>query len=131
MTHRVLQPDGWPRPRGYANGISATGRMIFVAGQIGWDAQQRVVPGGLVPQAEQALRNILAVLAVDGAGAEHVVRLTWYVTDRAAYLAASAALGEAYRSVMGKHFPAMSAVEVTALMEAEAVVEIEATAVVA
>jgi len=130
VTHRVLQPDGWPRPRGYANGISATGRTIFVAGQIGWDAQQRVVPGGLVPQAEQALRNILAVLAVDGAGAEHVVRLTWYVTDRAAYLAASAALGEAYRSVMGKHFPAMSAVEVTALMEAEAVVEIEATAVV-
>lgn len=131
MTHRVLQPDGWPRPRGYANGISATGRTIFVAGQIGWDAQQRVVPGGMVPQAEQALRNILAVLAVDGAGAEHVVRLTWYVTDRAAYLAASAALGEAYRAVMGKHFPAMSAVEVTALMEAEAVVEIEATAVVA
>jgi len=130
VTHRVLQPDGWLRPRGYANGISATGRTIFVAGQIGWDAQQRVVPGGLVPQAEQALRNILAVLAVDGAGAEHVVRLTWYVTDRAAYLAASAALGEAYRSVMGKHFPAMSAVEVTALMEAEAVVEIEATAVV-
>jgi enamine deaminase RidA (YjgF/YER057c/UK114 family) len=131
VTHRVLQPDGWPRPRGYANGISATGRTIFVAGQIGWDAQQRVVPGGMVPQAEQALRNILAVLAVDGAGAEHVVRLTWYVTDRAAYLAASAALGEAYRAVMGKHFPAMSAVEVTALMEAEAVVEIEATAVVA
>ncbi|MCC7001740.1 MAG: RidA family protein [Gemmatimonadaceae bacterium] len=127
----MLQPDGWPRPRGYANGISATGRTIFVAGQIGWDAQQRVVPGGMVPQAEQALRNILAVLAVDGAGAEHVVRLTWYVTDRAAYLAASAALGEAYRAVMGKHFPAMSAVEVTALMEAEAVVEIEATAVVA
>lgn len=131
MTHRVLQPDGWPRPRGYANGISATGRTIFVAGQIGWDAEQRVVPGGMVPQAAQALRNILAVLAVDGAGAEHITRLTWYVTDRAAYLAASAALGEAYRAVMGKHFPAMSAVEVTALMEAEAVVEIEATAVVA
>jgi enamine deaminase RidA (YjgF/YER057c/UK114 family) len=131
VTHRVLQPDGWPRPRGYANGISATGRTIFVAGQIGWDAQQRVVPGGMVPQAEQALRNILAVLAVDGAGAEHIVRLTWYVTDRAAYLAASAALGESYRAVMGKHFPAMSAVEVSALMEAEAVVEIEATAVVA
>ena len=130
MTHRVLQPDGWPRPRGYANGISATGRTIFVAGQIGWDAQQRVVPGGMVPQAEQALRNILAVLAVDGAGAQHIVRLTWYVTDRAAYLAASAALGEAYRAVMGEHFPAMSAVEVTALMESEAVVEIEATAVV-
>jgi enamine deaminase RidA (YjgF/YER057c/UK114 family) len=131
VTHRVLQPDGWPRPRGYANGISATGRTIFVAGQIGWDAQQRVVPGGMVPQAEQALRNILEVLAVDGARAEDITRLTWYVTDRTAYLAASTALGEVYRAVMGKHFPAMSAVEVTALMESEAVVEIEATAVVA
>ncbi|MFN0099199.1 MAG: RidA family protein [Gemmatimonadaceae bacterium] len=131
MTHRVLQPDGWLRPRGYANGISATGRTIFVAGQIGWDATQRVVPGGLVPQAAQALRNIMAVLAIDGAGAEHIVRLTWYVTDREAYLASNVALGEAYRAVMGRHFPAMSAVEVSALMEAEAVVEIEATAVVA
>jgi len=130
MTAKVLLPDGWPRPRGYANGMSATGRQIFVAGQIGWDADQRLVPGGLVAQAEQALRNIVAVLAADGAGPEHLVRLTWYVTDRAAYRAAAGPLGEAYRRVIGRHFPAMTAVEVRALMEADAVVEIEATAVV-
>lgn len=130
MSIRTLQPEGWPRPRGYANGVSARGRTICVAGQIGWDAAQRLVPGGLVPQARQALENILAVLAVDGARAEHLVRLTWYVTDREAYLAAGRELGEAYRAVLGKHFPAMSAVQVSALMEAGAVVEIEATAVV-
>ncbi len=130
MSSRTLQPDGWPRPRGYANGVSATGRTICVAGQIGWDAQQRLVAGGLVPQARQALENILAVLAVDGARAEHLVRLTWYVTDREAYLAAARELGEAYRAVLGKHFPAMSAVQVLALMEPGAVVEIEATAIV-
>ncbi len=130
MTHRILQPEGWPRPRGYANGVSASGRTIHVAGQIGWDAQQRLVPGGLVAQAEQALCNIVAVLAADGARPEHLVRLTWYVTDRAEYLAAGAALGAAYRAVIGRHFPAMSAVEVKGLMEPGAVVEIEATAVV-
>lgn len=130
MSMRTLQPDGWPRPRGYANGISASGRTIFVAGQIGWDAQQRLVGGGMVAQAQQALANIVAILAVDGARAEHVARLTWYVTDKAAYLAAAAELGAVYRAVFGKHFPAMSAVEVTALMEPGAVVEIEATAVV-
>lgn len=130
MTQRTLQPDGWPRPRGYANGVSAAGRMIFVAGQVGWDAQQRIVPGGFVAQARQALENIVAVLACDGARAEHLVRLTWYVTSKVEYLAAGPALGAAYREVLGKHFPAMSAVEVTALMEPGAVVEIEATAVV-
>lgn len=131
MTHRVLQPDGWPRPRGYANGISSTGgRTIHVAGQIGWDVAGRVAPGGLVPQARQALENIVAVLATDGADVAHIVRLTWYVTDIAEYRAAGAALGEAYRAVMGRHFPAMSAVAVTALAEPAAVVEIEATAVV-
>ncbi len=130
MSMRTLQPEGWPRPRGYANGISAAGRTIFVAGQIGWDAQQRIVAGGMVAQAQQALANIIAILAVDGARAEHVARLTWYVTDKAAYLAAATELGVAYRAVFGKHFPAMSAVEVTALMEPGAVVEIEATAVV-
>lgn len=130
MTPRILQPDGWPRPRGYANGVSATGRTIFLAGQVGWDAQQRLVAGGLVPQARQALENIVAILACDGARPEHLVRLTWYVTDRQAYLDAAAELGSAYRAVLGRHFPAMSAVEVTALMEPGAVVEIEATAVV-
>ncbi len=130
MSHRILQPDGWARPKGYANGVSARGRTIFLAGQIGWDAQQRFVGRDLVTQAKQALRNIVAILAEDGAAPEHIVRLTWYVTDRAAYLAAGAELGAAYREVMGKHFPAMTAVEVSSLMEAEAVVEIEATAVV-
>lgn len=130
MTHRILQPDGWARPKGYSNGISARGRTIVLAGQIGWDAEQRLVGSDLVTQAKQALRNIVAILAEDGAKPEHIVRLTWYVTDRAAYLAAAAELGAAYREVLGKHFPAMTAVEVSALMEAEAVVEIEATAVV-
>lgn len=130
MSIRVLQPEGWPRPRGYANGVSATGRMIFVAGQIGWDAEGRLAEGGIVPQSRKALENILTVLALDGARAGHVVRLTWYVTDKAAYLAAGLALGVAYRQVMGKHFPAMSAVEVVSLMEPGALVEIEATAVV-
>ena len=130
MSHSILQPDGWARPRGYANGVSARGRTIFLAGQIGWDAQQRFVGTDLVTQAKQALQNIVAILAEDGARPEHIVRLTWYVTDRAAYLAAGAALGAAYREVMGRHFPAMTAVEVSSLMEADAVVEIEATAVV-
>lgn len=130
MSHSILQPEGWARPRGYANGVSARGRMIFLAGQIGWDAQQRFVGADLVTQSKQALQNIVAILAEDGARPEHIVRLTWYVTDRAAYLAAGAALGAAYREVMGRHFPAMTAVEVSSLMEADAVVEIEATAVV-
>lgn len=130
MTARVLQPKTWPRPRGYANGLSATGRMIFVSGMIGWDDASRLVPGGLVAQARQALLNIVAVLAEDGARPEHLVRLTWYVTSRTAYLDAAQPLGMAYRDVIGRHFPAMSVVEVSALMEAGAVVEIEATAVV-
>jgi enamine deaminase RidA (YjgF/YER057c/UK114 family) len=130
VIHRTLQPDGWPRPRGYANGISARGRQVHVAGQIGWDASGRLVAGDFVSQARQALRNILAILACDGARAEHVVRLTWYVIDRADYLGSGQALGEAYREVMGTHFPAMTAVQVTALMESGALVEIEGTAVV-
>ncbi len=130
MTVRVLQPEGWPRPRGYANGVAASGRTIFVSGMIGWDEGAQLVPGGLVGQARQALLNIVAVLAADGARAEHLVRLTWYVTDRAAYLDAAVPLGLAYRDVLGRHFPAMSVVEVSGLMEPGAVVEIEATAVV-
>lgn len=130
MTLRILHPDGWAAPKGYANGVLATGRQLHVAGQIGWDAQQRMVPGGLVPQTRQALENIVAVLASGGARPEHLVRLTWYLTDRAAYLAASKEIGAVYREVIGRHYPAMTAVEVSALMEAEALVEIEATAVV-
>lgn len=130
MSHRILLPEGWARPKGYANGIAARGRTIFVAGQIGWDAQQRLVGDDLVAQARQALVNIVAVLAADGARPEHLVRLTWYVTSRRDYLAAGDPLGAAYREVIGRHYPAMSAVEVSALMEPGAVVEIEATAVV-
>ena len=130
MSHRILQPSGWPRPRGYANGVSARGRQVHVAGQIGWNETGTLAGKDLVSQARQALRNIVAVLAEDDARPEHLVRLTWYVVDRQAYLDASKPLGEAYREVIGAHFPAMTAVEVSALMEAGAVVEIEATAVV-
>jgi enamine deaminase RidA (YjgF/YER057c/UK114 family) len=128
--HRTLQPEGWSRPRGYANGISARGRHVHVAGQIGWNAQQQMVSADFVEQATQALRNIVEVLACDGAAPEHLVRLTWYVTDRDQYIASGAALGEAYREVLGRVYPAMSAVQVCALMEANALVGIEATAIV-
>ena len=130
MTLRILHPEGWAPPKGYANGVLASGRQLHVAGQIGWDAEQRIVPGGLVPQARQALENIVAVLASGGARPEHLVRLTWYLTDRAAYLAASKELGAVYREVIGRHYPAMTAIEVSSLMEADAVVEIEATAMI-
>ena len=125
---RFLQPPGWPEPRGYANGIEASGRLVFVGGQIGWDASGAFA-SGLVAQVRQALSNIVAVLAEAGAGPSHVVRLTWYVVDREGYLASQREIGEAYRSVMGRHFPAMAVVQVVALVEAEALVEIEATAV--
>jgi enamine deaminase RidA (YjgF/YER057c/UK114 family) len=128
--HRTLQPDGWPRPRGYANGISARGRHIHVAGQIGWNAKQQLVSDDFVEQATQAMRNIVEVLACDGALPEHLVRLTWYVTDRDQYIECGAELGEAYRAVFGRVYPAMSAVQVCALMEEDALVEIEATAIV-
>jgi enamine deaminase RidA (YjgF/YER057c/UK114 family) len=128
--NEVLQPAGWPRPKGYANGIAARGRQVYVAGQIGWDAAGQFAAGGMAAQVGQALRNIVAVLAEAGARPEHLVRLTWFVTSRAEYLAEAAEIGAAYRAVLGKHFPAMSVVEVTALMESQAKVEIEATAVV-
>lgn len=128
--HRILLPDGWPRPRGYANGVSARGRSIHVAGQIGWDSTETLVSPDLVPQVAQALRNIVAVLAVDGARPEHLVRLTWYVTDRAAYRDAAREIGAVYREIIGPHYPAMSAVQVVALIEPGALVEIEATAIV-
>lgn len=126
----ILQPVGWPRPRGYSNGIAVCGRQIFVAGQIGWTAQGRFASPLLTDQVAQALANICAVLATAGAGPEHIVRLTWYVTSREEYHAQLAGIGAAYRSVMGKNFPVMSVVQVVALMESEAKVEIEATAVV-
>ena len=126
----ILQPPGWPRPKGYSNGIAAQGRQVFVAGQVGWDAQGRFASGDLAGQVRQALLNITAVLSEVDAKPEHIVRLTWYVTSRVEYHAQLREIGEAYRAVMGKHFPAMSVVQVVALMEAEAKVEIEATAVV-
>jgi enamine deaminase RidA (YjgF/YER057c/UK114 family) len=130
LLHQILQPEGWAKPRGYANGVSARGRQIFVAGQIGWDGECRFVDGGFSAQVRQALQNIVAVLAEAGAGPEHLVRLTWYVTDRQEYLDELPAVGAAYRDVIGRNFPAMAVVAVTALMEAQAKVEIEATAVV-
>lgn len=126
---RSLQPAAWPRPKGYANGIEATGRIIFVAGQIGWDETETFVAKDFVGQFEQALRNILAVLAEADAGPEHIVRLTWFITDKQAYLANARRVGEVYRDVIGRNFPVMSVVQVAALMEDEALVEIEATAV--
>jgi enamine deaminase RidA (YjgF/YER057c/UK114 family) len=125
----VLQPPGWPKPQGYANGIKARGEMVFVGGMVGWDAGGRFAEG-FVAQTRQALENIVAVLAEGGAGPEHVVRMTWYVRDMDEYLAARKALGPAYREVMGTNFPAMALVEVRRLVEPEARLEIEATAVV-
>jgi enamine deaminase RidA (YjgF/YER057c/UK114 family) len=128
--HRILQPPGWPRPKGYSNGVEARGRLVFVAGQIGWNEQEQFPRVDLPGQVEQALRNTLAVLKEAGAGPEHVVRQTWYVTSRAEYLAGVKEIGAAWRELMGRNFPAMAVVEVTALMEAAAKVEIETTAVV-
>jgi enamine deaminase RidA (YjgF/YER057c/UK114 family) len=130
MGPQILQPAEWPRPRGYSNGIVASGRQIFVAGQVGWDAQCRFNSERLADQVRQALENICTVLAQAGAGPEHIVRLTWYLTSRDEYYAQLADVGAAYRAVMGKNYPAMSVVQVVALMEARAKVEIEATAVV-
>lgn len=129
MTVRVLQPAGWPRPKGYSNGMVAEGRQVFVAGQIGWDERQQF-PETLGEQVRQTFKNILAVLKEADAGPEHVVRLTWYVTSREEYYAELAQIGAAYREIMGRHFPTMAVVQVVALMEAKAKVEIEATAVV-
>jgi enamine deaminase RidA (YjgF/YER057c/UK114 family) len=125
----ILQPTGWPRPKGFACGVVAAGATVFVSGQIGWDERGRF-PSGFAEQVGLALRNIVTVLAQAGAGPEHIVRLTWYVTDKHEYLAAQREIGEAYRTVMGRRFPAMSVVEVTGLLEDEAQVEIEATAVI-
>ena len=127
---RALQPPGWPRARGYAHGIEASGRLVVTAGQIGWGPDGGFPSSELAGQVRQALENVIAVLAEAGAGPEHVVRLTWYVTSREEYLAAQREIGEAYRAVMGRHFPAMAVVAVAGLMEADAKVEIEATAVV-
>jgi enamine deaminase RidA (YjgF/YER057c/UK114 family) len=125
---KVLQPPEWPRPPGYSNGVAAEGQTIFVAGQIGWDASGRLA-NGLTAQVEQALSNILTVLAQAGAGPQHVTRLTWFVTDITQYREQAKAIGPGYRRIMGKHFPTMSVIGVSSLVEPDALVEIEATAV--
>lgn len=127
--HQILQPEGWPRPAGYANGVAATGRLVFVAGQIGWTPGGRFEARDLPSQVGQALRNVVAVLREAKAGPEHITRMTWYVVDRKDYLARTTEIGAAYREVVGRHFPAMSVVEVSGLLEPEALVEIEVTAV--
>ena len=130
MNHQVLQPAGWARPRGYANGIVTEGRQVFVAGQIGWDAAGCIVSDDLAQQVRQALANIVEVLACAGATPARLVRLTWYITSREEYLASIDGIGAAYREIIGRHFPAMSVVVAAALLEPRAKVEIEATAVV-
>ena len=125
---RILQPASWPRPRGYANGIAAAGETIFLAGQVGWDAEGRFAEG-LATQVRQALANIVILLAEAGAEPRHIVRLTWFVTDLQAYRASLSDIGAAYRSAMGRHFPTMSVIGVSELVEQQALVEIEATAV--
>jgi enamine deaminase RidA (YjgF/YER057c/UK114 family) len=128
--NKLLQPPGWAPPKGYANGVAARGTMIFVGGQVGWDAQQQFVSDDFIEQAGQALRNIAEILREAGAGPEHMVRMTWYVTDRDEYNRRLAELGPVYRDAMGRNFPAMTAVQVAGLVEARAKVEIEVTAVV-
>src|SRR5690242_4904261 len=125
-----LHPEGWKPARGYSNGVAAQGRQVFVAGQIGWTAEAKLVGPDFVAQVEQALKNIVAVLAEADARPEHVTRLNWFITDKAAYVTRQREIGEAYRRVMGRHFPAMTLLVVAGLLEEGAKVEIEATAVV-
>ena len=128
--NRILLPEGWPRPKGYSNGVEATGRMVFIAGQIGW-TPEGVFPGpGFADQFRQTIDNTLAVLAEAGAGPEHIVRMTWYVVDKAEYLSALREIGAVWRELIGPHYPAMAVVEVKGLIEDSARVEIETTAVV-
>jgi enamine deaminase RidA (YjgF/YER057c/UK114 family) len=128
--HQSLLPPGWKRPRGYANGVAASGRTVFTAGVVGWDEEERFVATDLAGQFRQVLINTLAILAEARAGPEHIVRMTWYITSRDEYLAQLAEIGAAYRELIGRHYPAMAVVQVAALVEAQAKVEIETIAVV-
>jgi enamine deaminase RidA (YjgF/YER057c/UK114 family) len=130
LMNEILQPEGWAKPVGYANGIAARGRLIFVGGQVGWNGQYQFETDDFAGQVRQTLENIVAILAEAGAGPQHITTMTWYFTSKAEYLANLKGLGQAYRDVIGKHFPAMAAVEVTALVEDRAKVEIQAMAVV-
>jgi enamine deaminase RidA (YjgF/YER057c/UK114 family) len=127
---QILQPPGWKRPRGYVNGLVTNGQPVFIAGQIGWDAQQQFTTDDFVAQARQALENVLAILAEAGGEPQHIARMVWYVVDKKEYLASASALGGVYRELMGTHYPVMTAVQVSALIEDRARVEIEATAVI-
>lgn len=129
MTHQIIHPEGWKPAKGYANGVVSQGRTLWIGGQIGWDANQVFVSDSFVGQMEQALLNIAAILDAAGGKPEHLVRLTWYVTDKREYVAHQREVGEAYRRIIGRHFPAMTMVVVSGLVEDVAVVEIEATAV--
>ncbi|MGL4974709.1 MAG: RidA family protein [Bosea sp. (in: a-proteobacteria)] len=124
-----MLPEGWPRPRGYSNGMMAEGRFVLTGGVVGWDEKEQFVDG-FVPQVAQVLRNIMAILKAGGAGPEHLMRLTWYVTDMDAYTGSLREIGKAYREIIGPHYPAMALVQVVRLVEPKAMVEIEATAVV-
>ena len=128
--HKILQPEGWAAPRGYSNGIEARGRTVVIGGQIGWDGQCRFHTSDFAAQARQALQNIVAILAEAGGKPEHIIRMTWYVVDKREYIAAYPELGRAYREVIGRNFPAMTAVQVAGLIEDAARVEIEATAMI-
>ena len=125
---QVLLPDGWAPPIGYANGIAAEGRIVFVAGQVGWDAQQKFHSADIIPQFDQALQNIIAILAKAGAKPEHIVRMNWYLADKDEYNARLAEIGAAYRELIGRHFPAMTALQVAGFVEDGAKIEIEVTA---
>jgi enamine deaminase RidA (YjgF/YER057c/UK114 family) len=127
---RIVQPEGWPRPRGYANGVVAEGRVLFISGQVAWDEREIFHSDDIVDQVRQALRNTLTMLKAGGARPEHVARMTWYITDKREYMARGKEIGEVYRELMGAHYPSMSMVQVSALMEDRAKVEIESTAVI-
>jgi enamine deaminase RidA (YjgF/YER057c/UK114 family) len=127
---RILQPPGWSQPRGYSNGVAAEGTLVFVAGQVGWNAQCAFESDDLVAQTRQALENVVAVLSEAGAGPRDITRMTWYITDKHEYLADTREIGRAYRDTIGDHYPAMTLVQVAALLEDRAKVEIEVTAVV-
>lgn len=128
--HHSLLPPGWPRPRGYANGVLARGTTVFTGGLVGWNETEQFAPGGIAGQFRQILVNLLAVLAEADAGPEHLVRMTWYVVDIEAYRSGLSAIGSAYRELLGRNFPAMAVVQVVALVEPDALIEIEATAVI-
>jgi enamine deaminase RidA (YjgF/YER057c/UK114 family) len=128
--HTILQPEGWAKPIGYANGVAASGRQIFVGGQIGWNGQCQFETDDFVGQVRQTLQNVVDVLAEAGAGPQHITTMTWYFTDKAEYLGNLKGIGQVYREVIGKHFPAMAAMQVVALVEDRAKIEIQATAVI-